>query len=118
MSTENVGFEFEAFYHPAVCRTPSSASSSSSSSKSTLPATNPRVRSSSKAQGRIGSDDRSDYDDLYTTKEELSDPFEDEEKSAPPPLPPRKARLRTPALPPYPSTAVRRVINITSTILC
>ena len=129
VGTENAGFEFEGFYHPAVSRNPSSASSmhssvsrtsSTSSSVSRTPSSTkkPLARSSSKGRGRILSDDSSDYSDLYTTIEELSDPFKDEEKPAPPPLPPRKARLRTPALPPYPSTAVRRVNNITSTILC
>ena len=140
VGTENAGFEFEGFYHTAVSRTSSTASSArssvsrtpstssstpstSSSSPSKFPATNPRVRSvslsSSHARSRICSDDSSDYADLYDTIEELKDPFdEDEEEDAPPPLPPRKARLRTPALPPYPSTALRMVNNITATILC
>ena len=140
VGTENAGFEFEGFYHTAVSRTssmtssvhssvsrtPSTSSSTpstSSSSPTKFPVTNPRVRSvslsSSHARSRICSDDSSDYADLYDTIEELTDPFdEDEEEETPPPLPPRKARLRAPALPPYPSTALRMVNNITATILC
>ena len=144
VGTENAGFEFEGFYHTAVSRTSSTASSArsssvsrtpstssstpsttSSSSPSKFPVTNPRVRSVSLSsshnghRSRICSDDSSDYADLYDTIEELKDPFdEDEEEETPPPLPPRKARLRTPALPPYPSTALRMVNTITATILC
>ena len=145
VGTENAGFEFEGFYHTAVSRTSSTASSArssvsrtpstssstpstSSSSPSKFPVTNPRVRSASLSssnshgRSRICSDDSSDYADLYDTIEELTDPFdeeeEEEEETPPPPLPPRKARLRTPALPPYPSTALRMVNNITATILC
>ena len=133
MGTENAGFEFEGFYHPGVSRTPSTASSrssvsrtpsTSSSGKATFPATNPRVRSASacsatsRGRGRVCSDDSSDYADLYDTIEELTDPFDEEEEEEPPPLPPRKARLRAPALPPYPSSAVGVVNTITSTILC
>ena len=106
--------------------TTSSTPSTSSSSPSKFPATNPRVRSTSlsSSQGprsRVCSDDSSDYADLYDTIEEMTDPFDEEEEddtAAPPPLPPRKARLRAPALPPYPSTALKMVNDITSTILC
>ena len=131
MGTENAGFEFECFYNPSVSRTPSSASSShssvsrtpsSSSSRSGYPSTNPWLRSvsSSRGRARITSSDSSDYSDLYsTTIEELSDPFE-EETPAPPPLPPRAARMRMrpPALPPYPSSQVTAGKNIPTTILC
>ena len=137
--TENAGYEFEGFYHTSVSRTSSTASSArssvsrtpstSSSTPSTsstspckFPVTNPRVRSASLSsnshtRSRICSDDSSDYIDLYDTIEELTDPF-DEEDVSPPPLPPRKARLRSPALPPYPSSALKMVNDITATILC
>ena len=71
-------------------------------------------------RSRVCSDDSSDYADLYDTIEEMTDPFDEEEEdtAVPPPLPPRKARLRAPALPPYPSTALKMVNDITSTILC
>ena len=137
--TENAGYEFEGFYHTSVSRTSSTASSArssvsrtpstssstpstSSSSPCKFPVTNPRVRSASLSsnshtRSRICSDDSSDYIDLYDTIEELTDPF-DEEDVSPPPLPPRKARLRSPALPPYPSSALKMVNDITATILC
>jgi hypothetical protein len=52
--------------------------------------------------------------EIYSTIEELGDPFDDQ----PPPLPPRRAVFRPPALPPYPSSAVQLLRNITNTILC
>jgi hypothetical protein len=52
--------------------------------------------------------------EIYSTIEELGDPFDD----LPPPLPPRRAVFRPPALPPYPSSAVQLLRNITNTILC
>ena len=139
VGAENAIQEFECFNYLSVTsssRSPVSLTpSSSSSARLFFPATNPRLRgdSSSRDQARVSSSrdrarvsssrdrarvssDSSDYSDLYSTIEELSDPLE-EEDTAPPPLPPRKARLRTPALPPYPSTAIRVVDSIISTML-
>ena len=125
-ATKSADAEFEGFYNP-VSRSPSMSSSGSnassvskaSSSRSNFPSTNPRVRSRSHSstRSRICSNDSfCDYADLYSTIEELTDPFDDEEK--PPPIPPRKARMRAPALPPYPSSAVSMLNDISKTILC
>ena len=58
-----------------------------------------------------------DYAEIYS---DVADPFdeEDDDCGAPPPLPPRRARMRAPALPPYPSTAVGIVRDISEAILC
>ena len=128
-ATKNAEAEFEGFYRP-ISRTPSTSSSrsgassisrtpSSSSKRSSFPSTNPRIRSRScsSSRNRICSNDSfSDYADLYSTIEELSDPFDDDDE--PPPIPPRKAIMRAPALPPYPSTAVSLLNDISKTILC
>ena len=52
--------------------------------------------------------------EIYSTIEELADPFDE----LPPPLPPRRAVFRPPALPPYPSSALKILNSITNTILC
>ena len=60
-------------------------------------------------------DSYAEYSDLYDEVEEYSDPFDDDK---PPPLPPRRAVLSPPALPPYPSTVVAVANEICKTILC
>lgn len=99
-TTLNADSEFSMFYRP-VTRSSSSGSASSRAS---------RHRSVSVSSAG----DYSLYSDLYSTIDELCDPFDEPA----PPLPPRKARLRPPMLPPYPSSAVRLVNNISETILC
>jgi hypothetical protein len=85
--------EFSIFYQPT--NTPSS-----------------RSRSLSMSSSSAAMEDSSM--EIYSTIEELTDPFDE----LPPPLPPRRATFRPPALPPYPSSAVRILHNITNTILC
>ena len=96
-ATKNADSEFSMFYRP-VNRSSSSVSSISTSSR------NRSVSVSSTC----------DYSDIYSTIEELCDPFDEPA----PPLPPRKARLRPPMLPPYPSSAVTLVNKVSETILC
>ena len=129
-STENAETEFEGFYRRPVSRTESSTSQSVSSPSPSntprrVPSTNPRHRSKScssvqtskNTRTRAFSDDSyAEYSDLYDELEEYADPFSEDEK--PPPIPPRRAILRPPALPPYPSTVVRLVNDISRTILC
>ena len=114
-ATKSADAEFEGFYRRPVSRT----SSTASSGVSTITASSRQRSKSCSAAGRsrIVSDDSSyaDYSDLYDEEEEYADPFEDDQ---PPPLPPRRAVLRAPALPPYPSTAVTVVNDIAKTILC
>ena len=115
-ATKSADAEFEGFYRRPVSRTSSTASSGVSTSFTA--SSRQRSKSCSAAgRSRIVSDDSSyaDYSDLYDEEEEYADPFEDDH---PPPLPPRRAVLRAPALPPYPSTAVTVVNDIAKTILC
>ena len=115
-SSKNADSEFLYYRRPrsSVNRSGSTASSVSVSS------TGSRNRSfslSSTTNGDISiSSASNDYAEVYS----MCDPFDEEESSSssPPPLPPRRARLRPPALPPYPSTAVRLVNNISESILC
>lgn len=62
------------------------------------------------------SDSFSDYSEYYSTIDELTDPFTDDDNDASPPIPPRKATLRLPAKPPYPSTAVKAFLDISKNI--
>ena len=112
---KNADAEFSVFYRPrsAVSRSGSNSSTGSAAYRSAV-----RRSGSSVSNGSTGSRNRSisicsTSEDIYSTIEELCDVFEEA-----PPLPPRKARLRPPALPPYPSSAVTIVQNITETILC
>ena len=130
--TKRADAEFEGFYRRPVSRTSSTTSTQSGisvaspNSRRSVPVTNPRFRSKScssgsssrpsSGRGRLFSDDSyAEYSDLYDEVEEYNDPFDD---NKPPPLPPRRAVLRPPALPPYPSTLVSVVNKITSSILC
>ena len=130
--TKRADAEFEGFYRRPVSRTSSTTSTQSGVSvtspnaRRAMPATNPRFRSKScssasssrptSGRGRMFSDDSyAEYSDLYDEVEENNDPFED---TKPPPIPPRRAVLRPPALPPYPSSLVSVVNKITSSILC
>ena len=111
-ASKNADAEFAVFYRPTAAllnRSTSSVSTSSTSSSS-------RFRSVS-----LSSNADTTFSDIYSTIDELGDPFDDDDDAdfrPPPPLPPRKARLRTPALPPYPSSAVSLVNKLSSTILC
>jgi len=66
------------------------------------------------------SDSFSDFSEFYSTIEELTDPFTDDDSemclATVPPLPPRKATLRLPAKPPYPSSAVKALLDISKNL--
>ena len=112
-ATQNAGSEFSYLPIPRpVGRTGSSVSTSSRSIVRTGSSVSTSSRSSRNRSVSIS--ETSDLSEIYSTIEELSDPFDD----LPPPLPPRKPRMRRPALPPYPSTAVSAVYNVTDTLLC
>ena len=125
--SKNADAEFSVFYRPrsAVSR---SGSNSSSCSSNAYRSHQVRRSGSSVSTASTGSSrnrsislcSTTNDQDIYSTIEELCDVFEESTASntAPPPLPPRKARLRPPALPPYPSSAIKILNNITDTILC
>ncbi len=116
-ATKNADSEFSMLYYRPRSSTFSSttsrgvARSVSNASSVSISSTGSRNRSFSVSSATA------DYAEVYS----MVDPFdeEDDETTAiPPPLPPRCARLRSPALPPYPSSAVTLVQNISESILC
>ena len=117
-ATKNADSEFSMVYYRPRSSTFTSSTTSRGVARSVSNASSVSISSTGSRNRSLSvSSATADYAEVYS----MVDPFdeeEDETAAIPPPLPPRCARLRAPALPPYPSSAVTLVQNISESILC
>ncbi len=117
-ATKNADSEFSMVYYRPRSSTFTSSTTSRGVARSVSNASSVSISSTGSRNRSLSvSSATADYAEVYS----MVDPFDEEEgetTAIPPPLPPRCARLRAPALPPYPSSAVTLLQKLSESILC